>query len=307
MELQLRAGTAVGPTAGSSGLLSFDSYGFEGLSVAESNSDALLGGVQWVRPGGEDTPWFGYLGESFAYRFESVADVLVPRDGAGIHLHIHPGADAHDVAFALHRGVIPRVLHLRGIPCLHASAVMTGEGIVAFSGESGAGKSTAVACLVAAGYPLVSDDVLPLRLDGGTVFAGPGLPGIRIHPERVPFAPLSARCSPRRKPGYKAEWQVPPEQCVAVPSPLARIYLLEPHRGGAADHLASVVPVPPAEALLAMIKNSFWMSARYTPALATDLAVFGAVVRSVPVFRLSYELSAAGFDAVRRMLPCFPR
>jgi hypothetical protein len=177
----------------------------------------------------------------------------------------------------------------------------------AFSGPSGAGKSTAVACLVAAGFPLVSADVLPLRLDGGAALAGPGLPGIRIHPERVPFAPLSARCAPRRKPAYKAEWQVPPEQCVAVPSPLARIYLLEPHRGGAQDELASVAPVPPAEALLAMIKDSFWMSAKFTPALASDLAIFGAVVRSVPVFRLSYELSAAGFDAVRRMLPCSPR
>ena len=277
------------------------------LTVTEVASDALLSGVQWVSPGGEDIPWFGHLGENFAYRFESVADVLVPRDGSGIHLHIHPGADSDDVAFVLHRGVIPRVLHLRGIPCLHASAVMTGEGVVAFSGESGAGKSTAVACLVAAGYPLVSDDVLPLRLDGGAVLAGPGLPGIRIHPERVPFAPLSARCAPRRKPAYKAEWQVLPEQCVAVPSPLARIYLLEPHCGGAQDELASVEPVPPPEALLAMIRNSFWMSARFTRALATDLAVFGAVVRSVAVFRLSYELSAAGFDAVRRMLPCSPR
>ncbi|HTS64438.1 MAG TPA: hypothetical protein VMH28_20585 [Candidatus Acidoferrales bacterium] len=279
-------------------------YG-EPLTVSGVAGNTLLDGVQWVSPGGEDTPWFGYLGENFAYRFDSVADVLVPRDGAGIHLHIHPGAGSDDVSFALHRGVFPRVLHLRGIPCLHASAVMTGEGVVAFSGESGAGKSTAVACLVAAGYPLVSDDVLPLRRDSAAVLAGPGLPGIRIHPERVPFAPLSARCAPRRKPGYKAEWQVPAEQCVAIPSPLARIYLLEPHRGG--DRLATVTPVPPPEALLAMIRNSFWLSAKFTPALASDLAVFGAVVRSVPVFRLSYELSAAGFDAVRRILPCSPR
>ncbi len=295
----------------------FDLYGFhfswgqaaasasgQAVAIFESGCDALLSGVQWVSPGSGDAPWFGYLGEGFAYRFESVADFVVPRDGVGIHLYIHPGADAGDVSFVLHRGVIPRVLHLRGVPCMHASAVMTREGIVAFSGPSGAGKSTAIACLVAAGYPLVTDDVLPLRLAAGAILAGPGLPAIRIHPERVPFAPLSARCSPRRKPGYKAEWQLPPEECVATPSPLSRIYLLEPHGSSAlAGELAIVSPVPPGEALLAMIKNSFWMSAKCTDALATDLACFGAVIRAVPVSRLSYELSAAGFDAVRQMLP----
>ncbi|MFA7486663.1 MAG: hypothetical protein WCY72_01085 [Lysobacteraceae bacterium] len=67
-------------------------------------------------------------------------------------------------------------LHQRGWLPLHVGAVRAGNGIWAFTGPSGAGKSTLTATLhLRYGLPLVSDDVLALRLDQRRplVFPGP--------------------------------------------------------------------------------------------------------------------------------------
>lgn len=68
-------------------------------------------------------------------------------------------------------------LALRGLFCLHASAVETPRGVLAFVGRSGKGKSTLAAHLAARpgeGWALVSDDILPVDLlsDAPAAFRG---------------------------------------------------------------------------------------------------------------------------------------
>ena len=59
---------------------------------------------------------------------------------------------------------------LRGLEGLHAGAVRTAVGVVAFLGGSGGGKTSLTFELVSRGYPLFSDDVLILeRRNGGFV------------------------------------------------------------------------------------------------------------------------------------------
>ena len=48
---------------------------------------------------------------------------------------------------------------------IHASAIVTGKGITAIAGHSGAGKSTTAACLQLLGYELIADDVLPVSFN----------------------------------------------------------------------------------------------------------------------------------------------
>jgi hypothetical protein len=60
------------------------------------------------------------------------------------------------------RVALPFLLQALGYEMLHASAVRTERGVVAFCGESGAGKSTIAVGLSQRGYPIWADDALLL-------------------------------------------------------------------------------------------------------------------------------------------------
>ena len=68
----------------------------------------------------------------------------------------------------------------RGELLLHASAVPIGDGVVAFTAPPGAGKSTLAASFALAGYPLCSDDVLPVRFEHSRPLATPFLPKMKL-------------------------------------------------------------------------------------------------------------------------------
>jgi hypothetical protein len=77
------------------------------------------------------------------------------------------------------------LLRLKGTLTLHASAVRLGDVAVALVGPQGAGKSTTAGSFAKAGYPVLTDDVAPLR-DGGDVFEiTPAYPNIRLWPASV--------------------------------------------------------------------------------------------------------------------------
>ena len=59
------------------------------------------------------------------------------------------------------------------LPILHGAAIATPEGAWLLCGASGSGKSTLVAALVAAGYPLIADDILPLAQEPRGVWPVP--------------------------------------------------------------------------------------------------------------------------------------
>jgi hypothetical protein len=97
-----------------------------------------------------------------------------------------PGAtaDRETIAEALNEQVRPLVHQLSSAPSLHASAVRTPDGIVAFLGSTMAGKST-LAALLAREWPLVADDHLPIRVEDGLPVAYPSTSWVRL---RTPSA-----------------------------------------------------------------------------------------------------------------------
>ncbi|HET6145788.1 MAG TPA: hypothetical protein VFE02_19950 [Candidatus Acidoferrales bacterium] len=77
------------------------------------------------------------------------------------------------------------VLRLRGITCLHASAVVVDHQAIAVMGGAGAGKSTTAASFARLGYPVLSDDILPLVEEDGVFRAQPGCACLCLWPESV--------------------------------------------------------------------------------------------------------------------------
>ena len=112
---------------------------------------------------------------------------------------------------------------LRGVEALHASAVATEHGVVAFVGPTGSGKTTLALEFLRRGYSLFCDDVLALRRDGGELMAYPSPPFVNVpigwkFDKSVPIRPIAIL-------GDEA-WSVAPDASREA-APLARLFLLD--------------------------------------------------------------------------------
>jgi hypothetical protein len=72
------------------------------------------------------------------------------------------------------------LLHLRGIPPLHACAIDLGGRAIVIMGQPGAGKSTTAAAFVRAGYAVLADDTAALEIARSTVLVAPGVTRVRV-------------------------------------------------------------------------------------------------------------------------------
>lgn len=77
--------------------------------------------------------------------------------------------------------VLATVLHHSGAMPLHISALLSPAGAIAFTGDSGAGKSTIAAHVhEATGWPLISDDVSALIISDGNILLESGVLTVKL-------------------------------------------------------------------------------------------------------------------------------
>ena len=73
----------------------------------------------------------------------------------------------------------------RGLLVLHASSVSVNNKAVVFLGSQTAGKSTMTAAFHQAGYPMVADDVVAIRVSDEVPTVVPGVPQIRLSVDSI--------------------------------------------------------------------------------------------------------------------------
>ena len=191
-----------------------------------------------------------------------------------------------DAATYLLGPVLGLVLRLRGVTCLHASAIAIDGRAVAFVGPPGAGKSTIAAAFVQNGYPMLADDIVALSVDDTTTYVQPAYPQVRLWPESVTLLYGAADVLPRLTPtGEKRALRLAQDdgRFQAQRRPLAAIHLLTP---GASGTEPRVERLHSRQALLALVSNT---SASYVLNAAMRHAELGALaqlVSYVPVRRL---------------------
>jgi hypothetical protein len=154
-------------------------------------------------------------------------------NGQQITLQRNPAAVDERLCAHFLATVIVALMRQRGQLVLHANVVMTPRGAVAISGESGAGKSTAVAALVSRGCRMVTDDVTVLQLgDNGQLLVLPGIPKMNLCEDAAIKMGLDVECLPRN-PLRKIKVFVPVEKddMVTEPVQLKELYLLGRHSG----------------------------------------------------------------------------
>lgn len=117
----------------------------------------------------------------YLFRGGALSGRFLVEDGKRITLQRNPRAEDDRLAVHFFVSVLTALLQQRELLVLHANTALTERGAVAVCGESGAGKTTAVAGLLARGNRLVADDITVLRVtDDGIVEVLPGAPHLHL-------------------------------------------------------------------------------------------------------------------------------
>lgn len=103
--------------------------------------------------------------------------------GRSIVVDPDPGCEERVLRLFLLGGALGLLLHQRGLTTLHASAVVTGQGVAVFVGDSGEGKSTMAAALNARGLALLADDVVACAVRGAEALVLPAFPQLKLWPD----------------------------------------------------------------------------------------------------------------------------
>jgi hypothetical protein len=103
---------------------------------------------------------------TYVFSFQGIA--VFELDDRGTHVRLACRDVPRPLPYLL-QAVIPKILSLRGHLVIHASAVDLGDNAVAFTGLSGAGKTTTARSLARHGGRILCEDKLLLRVSPGGV------------------------------------------------------------------------------------------------------------------------------------------
>ena len=212
------------------------------------------------------------------------------RGGKEIVIDPMPDADDRAVRLAIVGPLFGVILSQRGRFVLHASAVSMNGQAVAFTGPSGRGKSTLVAALARAGYPLIADDMTVIDLDGPRPVVKPGFPRVKLWPDSAEALEHDVDGLPLIHPERTKRSLTMPPTIHAADIPLSRCYVIED-----ADH-ESVAELSGSQSVLSLVAltyQSSWM--HETGSSGSNLLHCGALARSGVVRRLHRRRS---FDAL---------
>jgi len=179
--------------------------------------------------------------------------------------------------------VLGLMLRLRGVICLHASAVAIDGRSVAFVGSAGAGKSTTAAAFSKLGYAVLSDDIVALEERDDAFFVVAGHPQVCLWPESAKMLYGSSEALPRVNPEWEKRRLGLGDQGTRFESralPLQVIYLLGDRRP---DLAPSVEAMGTQAALLDLVANTYANKILDRDMRAREFDVLGRLATAVPI------------------------
>jgi hypothetical protein len=253
----------------------------------------------------------------YRLRYWDASEFLVNRAGTRVWARWPAELPVSEIVGCLLGPIIGFVLHLRGTPCLHASAVAVNGRVVAFLGHSGAGKSTTVASFVRGGYAAITDDVLALDetqdsgfgiQDSGTHGAGyrpssflvrPGHHVVRLRDDAVRALYGAEDALP---PGFDAKRHLDisasGDDARNERLPLGAIYVLEDRRADLATPV-EITPLRGHAALMALVALTYMNYVLDGALRARALDVFSRLAATVPIRQVIVRDNVEDLGAIR--------
>jgi hypothetical protein len=158
--------------------------------------------------------------------------------------------------------------------------------VIAFLAPSGFGKSTLAMSLTVSGARFMSDDAVPVRVEGEAVIASPGVPSPRFREDS--FARFrDALPVPMAQSGGKMSMgeQLTDDLIEARERPLTAVYVLNPVTPDVASQLQRT-PMPPMIATVHLLRNAKLAKLLWAEESERLFTLVSEVARHVPVWSL---------------------
>jgi len=196
--------------------------------------------------------------------------------------------------------VMSFVLVKQGYEPLHATAIAIGNIAVALLGDCGRGKSTLAASLVAAGYQILTDDLLLLRHINGVLCGFPGPPRLKLFRHVAQrFLPEQGQSAPMNPLTDKLIVPLKEEQRQSRPIPVRRFFALDSSRHGSE---VSVDPVSGTGSLMEIVRATFNTRLVNPQRLRRQFLAAHTLTARIPVRRLTYPRRMDILDQVHRAI-----
>jgi hypothetical protein len=206
--------------------------------------------------------WRAADGSSYTMLYSDSTLFVVDRLGSQVWTTWAPHSTLADTAVYLLGPVLGFVLRLRGLACLHASAVAIDGRAVVLLGPAGAGKSTTAAAFNALSYPLLTEDVVALDSGKAGFHVLPGYPQVRLWPDSVALLFGSPDALPRLTPTWEKRALGGTSSRLrfqAEALPIGAIYVLSGAAGANTEtsNGDGIAPIGGAEALITLLANTY--------------------------------------------------
>jgi len=220
-------------------------------------------------------------------RYSEGAVFRVAADASCVDGWWQPPLTDADAATFLLGPVLAFTMRLRGLVPLHASAVAIDGRAVLFAGHPGAGKSTTAAVFAALGFPVLSDDVVPVLPTDAGPLAWPGYPRVSLWGDaadtlfagHAPLPPYSATYAKRYLDldGVRLPFQ-------ATPLPIGAVFVFD----GDGDAAPGVRPLRTRDGVVALLGHTYGTYLIDRALRAREFDVLAGLGGTVPVWRLRF-------------------
>jgi hypothetical protein len=246
---------------------------------------------------------FSKLGQGYLLRFPDLADFAISKDKSEIAARTVPGVPPETIRHLLLDQVVPLVLSGRSDLVLHASSPLVEDHAILFLGAAGYGKSTLAGSFWSAGFQLLTDDGLLLRVVGKRVLGIPSYPGLRLWPDSArifettgPVLADVAHYTDKKRllrPGRPTTSPLPEA------APVAAAYVLgEPGKDEPGGTIR-IEELSGATAMMELSNNAFRLDVTDRKGLRQDVERAAEVVGLIPFRKLSFFRDYSMLPAVR--------
>jgi hypothetical protein len=227
-------------------------------------------------------------GDFYRFTYADRTEFVIDRAGREVWTTWPAPLTLEDNATYLLGPVMGFVLLLRGLVCLHASAIVVDDEAIALIGPAGSGKSTTAAAFAARGFSVLAEDVVTLDDRGDSFLVRPAYPCIRLWPSSVATLYGSQSALPPLTPNWDKcylDLTQPDARFETEPRELGAIYLLNARSDD--PRAPFVEAIDATEGMISLIANTYGTKLIDKHMRAREFELLSRLVAQVPLRRVT--------------------